>query len=81
VAVASPIGSYILSVRVVGYIYDKESPQGELACTGKHCFMLSFVIMACVCVFGSVVASVLFIRTRKFYRRIIYVRLMSFVEK
>ncbi|KAM0872298.1 hypothetical protein ACQ4PT_038825 [Festuca glaucescens] len=81
VAVASPIGSYILSVRVVGYIYDKESPQGELACTGKHCFTLSFVIMACVCVFGSVVASVLFIRTRKFYRWVIYVRLISFVEK
>ncbi|XP_047081707.1 protein NUCLEAR FUSION DEFECTIVE 4-like [Lolium rigidum] len=81
VAVASPIGSYILSVRLVGYIYDKESPQGELACAGKHCFTLSFMIMACVCVFGSVVASVLFIRTRKFYRRVIYVRLMSFVEK
>ncbi|KAI4992281.1 hypothetical protein ZWY2020_051698 [Hordeum vulgare] len=32
VAVASPVGSYVLSVRVVGFIYDKESPQGELAC-------------------------------------------------
>ncbi|XBI77727.1 hypothetical protein VPH35_087549 [Triticum aestivum] len=81
VAVASPVGSYILSVCVVGFIYDKESPQGELACAGKHCFALSFMIMACVCVFGSAVAFVLFVRTRKFYRRVIYARLLSFVDK
>ncbi|CAM0913406.1 unnamed protein product [Alopecurus aequalis] len=81
VAVASPVGSYILSVRVIGYIYDNETPRGELACIGKHCFALSFMIMTCVCVFGSAVALVLFIRTRKFYRQVIYARLMPFVEK
>ncbi|OEL33272.1 hypothetical protein BAE44_0005710 [Dichanthelium oligosanthes] len=32
VAVASPVGSYILSVRVVGYIYDMESPPDEHNC-------------------------------------------------
>lgn len=82
VAVASPVGSYILSVRVVGYIYDRESTiQGKLACAGKHCFALSFVIMACVCIFGSAVAFMLFIRTRKFYSRVVYARLQCFVEK
>jgi len=81
VAVASPVGSYILSVRVVGYIYDMESPRDEHACHGKHCFALSFMIMACVCLFGSAVAFVLYIRTRKFYRQVVYARLQSFLEK
>ncbi|CAN6348695.1 unnamed protein product, partial [Urochloa humidicola] len=81
VAVASPVGSYILSVRVVGHIYDMESSPDEHGCQGKHCFALSFVIMACVCVFGSAIAFVLFIRTRKFYRRVVYARLQSFLDK
>ncbi|WVZ91523.1 hypothetical protein U9M48_037682 [Paspalum notatum var. saurae] len=81
VAVASPVGSYILSVRVVGYVYDMESAAGEHACIGKRCFALSFMIMAGVCVFGSVAAFVLFIRTRRFYRRVVYARLQSFLDK
>ncbi|CAL4890637.1 unnamed protein product [Urochloa decumbens] len=32
VAVASPVGSYILSVRVVGFIYDMESPPDDHGC-------------------------------------------------
>jgi len=31
--------------------------------------------------FGSAVAFVLFIRTRKFYRQVVYARLKSFLEK
>lgn len=46
ITIASPLGSYFLSVRVVGYIYDKEeSAQGD-KCTGTQCFMASFIIMA-----------------------------------
>lgn len=81
VAVASPVGSYILSVRIVGYIYDIESPPDEHSCVGKQCFALSFMIMAGVCMFGSAVAFVLFIRTRTFYRRVVYARLQSFLDK
>ena len=80
VAVASPVGSCILSVRIVGYIYDIESPPDEHSCVGKQCFALSFMIMAGVCMFGSAAAFVLFIRTRKFYRRVIYARLQSFLD-
>uniref|UniRef100_A0A0D9Y1V5 Uncharacterized protein n=1 Tax=Leersia perrieri TaxID=77586 RepID=A0A0D9Y1V5_9ORYZ len=79
VAVASPVGSYILSVRLVGFIYDMESPPGKHSCSGNHCFALSFIVMACVCVFGSAVAFVLFVRTRKFYKRVVYARLQSFL--
>ncbi|KAK0587670.1 hypothetical protein LWI29_026666 [Acer saccharum] len=39
-AIASPIGSYIFSVRIVGYLYDKAAAaSGEKnSCSGTHCF-------------------------------------------
>lgn len=79
IAIASPVGSYILSVRVVGYIYDMEASKssGTLECLGQHCFMLSFVIMAFVCIFGSTVALILFYRTRRFYEQVVYVKLQT----
>lgn len=84
VATASPFGSYILSVRVVGYIYDMESSSsssGVQECMGKHCFMLSFLIMASVSLFGFGVALALFYRTRRFYKQVVYARLQtSFVQ-
>ncbi|KAJ4789872.1 Major facilitator superfamily protein [Rhynchospora pubera] len=76
VAIASPTGSYILSVRVVGYVYDMESVDGH-ACMGKHCFALSFGIMSAVCFIGSAVAFWLSFRSRKFYRQVIYARLQN----
>lgn len=76
IATASPIGSYIMSVRVVGYIYDKEasSDSGNI-CTGPHCFLLSFLIMACVSLFGFLVALGLFFRTRRFYKQVVFERI------
>ncbi|XP_068663854.1 protein NUCLEAR FUSION DEFECTIVE 4 [Aristolochia californica] len=79
IAIASPIGSYLLSVRVVGYIYDLEAASaGESTCTGKHCFMLSFLIMASVSLLGFVFALLLFFRTRMFYKQVIFARLQHF---
>ncbi|KAG9446848.1 hypothetical protein H6P81_012976 [Aristolochia fimbriata] len=79
IALASPIGSYLLSVKVVGYIYDIEAASaGESTCTGKHCFMLSFLIMASVSVFGFVIALLLFFRTRMFYKQVVFARLQHF---
>ncbi|RDX75757.1 Protein NUCLEAR FUSION DEFECTIVE 4, partial [Mucuna pruriens] len=46
IAAASPLGSYILSVRIVGYIYDKQADKEDNSCFGKDCFMLSFFILA-----------------------------------
>ncbi|KAF6143232.1 hypothetical protein GIB67_039015 [Kingdonia uniflora] len=74
ISIASPIGSYILSVWLVGSIYDKEaSPDNK--CTGAHCFMLSFLIMACVSLVGFVIALGLFFRTRRFYKQVIFEKL------
>lgn len=75
IAVASPIGSYIMSVRVAGYIYDKEASGHQPTCYGTHCFMLSFIIFAAVSLLGSLVALILFFRTRRFYSMVLLNRL------
>lgn len=79
IAIASPVGSYIFSVRVIGYIYDKEaSREGGNSCSGTHCFMLSFMIMASVAFLGSLVALVLFFRTKTLYDSIVLKRSRQF---
>ncbi|KAK9290352.1 hypothetical protein L1049_008520 [Liquidambar formosana] len=82
--IASPIGSYALNVKVVGYLYDKEALKqmaalglarkvGEdLNCTGERCYRLSLFIITAVTLFGFVVSSILVLRTRKFYTGDIY---------
>ncbi|RAL47631.1 hypothetical protein DM860_011369 [Cuscuta australis] len=68
IAIASPVGSYVLSVRVIGYLYDKEASRGhKSSCFGTRCFMLSYFILASVTLFGFLVALSLFIKTRRFY--------------
>ncbi|KAK1363362.1 protein NUCLEAR FUSION DEFECTIVE 4-like [Heracleum sosnowskyi] len=74
IAIASPIGSYVMSVRIAGYIYDKEA-SGQQTCYGTHCFMLSFFIFAAVSLVGSLVASILFFRTRRFYKMVLLNRI------
>ncbi|KAJ9684701.1 hypothetical protein PVL29_016930 [Vitis rotundifolia] len=83
-AAASPIGSYLLNVRVAGYLYDKEGkremaalgierkPGEDLDCTGVECFKLAFIIITAATLFGSLVSLILVLRTRKFYKGDIY---------
>ncbi|PON93323.1 Major facilitator [Trema orientale] len=73
IAIASPVGSYIFSVKVIGYIYDKEASGNT--CIGTHCFMTSFFIMAAVDCVGCLVAITLFFRTRRFYQLVVLKRL------
>ncbi|PON93316.1 Major facilitator [Trema orientale] len=81
ITIASPVGSYIFSVRVIGYIYDKEASAEGKTCVGKHCFMLSYLIMASATFLGSLVALVLFFRTRSFYNQVIVRRLLHSVRE
>ena len=81
-AAASPLGSYLLSVRVVGYLYDREARKQcaalqnckEITCTGQECFRLSFIIMTVVTFFGALISGILVLRTRQFYRTDIYAK-------
>ncbi|KAM1053555.1 hypothetical protein ACFX13_001095 [Malus domestica] len=83
-ACASPVGLYLLNVRLAGHIYDKEANKQlaakglvrevgeELTCVGGECFKLSFIVIAAVTLFGTFVSLVLVMRTRKFYQSDIY---------
>ncbi|KAL6579968.1 hypothetical protein OROMI_007992 [Orobanche minor] len=74
IAIASPLGSYLLSVRVIGYIYDKEGSGMGGFCSGTHCFMSSFFILASVSFSGFLVSLGLLVRTRRVYAGIIQKR-------
>ncbi|TYH00063.1 hypothetical protein ES288_A10G244600v1 [Gossypium darwinii] len=83
---SSPLGSFVLNVRIVGKLYDKEalkqlaakgmtrSMVKELTCIGKQCYRLSFSILAATNTFGSIVILVLVLRTHKYYGGDIYER-------
>ncbi|KAH7537108.1 hypothetical protein FEM48_Zijuj03G0056900 [Ziziphus jujuba var. spinosa] len=83
-SMASPIGLYLLNVRVTGRFYDKEAMKQlealgkkrkageELNCNGGECFKLSFIIITGVTLFGTIVSLFLVMRTRKYYQSDIY---------
>ncbi|KAF3434054.1 hypothetical protein FNV43_RR25157 [Rhamnella rubrinervis] len=83
-SVASPVGLYLLNVKVTGHLYDKEAMKQlealgqnievgkELNCNGGECYKLSFIIITAVSLFGTLVSLVLVWRTRKFYKSDIY---------
>ncbi|XP_061351161.1 protein NUCLEAR FUSION DEFECTIVE 4-like isoform X2 [Gastrolobium bilobum] len=83
-SIASPIGSYLLSVRVAGYLYDREARRQmaslglkrklgeELNCSGGECYKLAFIIITAVCLCGAFVSLILVVRTRDFYKSDLY---------
>ncbi|KAG6412721.1 hypothetical protein SASPL_125407 [Salvia splendens] len=83
-SVASPIGLYLLNVKLTGHLYDKEALEQlrasgrsrvegeELNCDGAVCFKLAFLVIAAATAFGAVVSLFLVVRTRKFYKSDIY---------
>lgn len=75
IAAASPIGSYILSVRVVGYVYDMHADKEDNSCFGIHCFVTSFLILAGVTFITFLVGLALYFRTRRFYELVVIRRL------
>ena len=81
IAIASPVGSYIFSVRVIGYFYDKEASGEDDSCSGTHCFRLSFFIMASVAFLGFIVAVALFFRTKRFYQLVVLRRLRHALKR
>lgn len=81
---ASPVGTYVLNVRVAGHFYDKVALKQmaakgltrvagkELTCTGVECFKIAFLIITGATLFGCFFSFILVLRTIKFYRGDIY---------
>lgn len=77
ISIASPVGSYFFSVKVIGYLYDRVASEDDHSCYGNHCFRTSFMIMAAMALLGSLVALVLFFRTKKFYAKLVANRILK----
>ncbi|CAJ1968893.1 unnamed protein product [Sphenostylis stenocarpa] len=83
-AVASPVGSYILNVRITGYLYDKEALKQlgmkgltrqngkDLTCLGVQCYKMAFIIITASTLVGCFASFILVLRTRNFYKGDIY---------
>ncbi|GJN10033.1 hypothetical protein PR202_ga28092 [Eleusine coracana subsp. coracana] len=76
-AMASPVGSYVLGVRVAGRLYDAQAArQGGVGgvCLGVECYRRAFLIITAATVFGAAVSVALVRRTWAFYRGDVYAR-------
>uniref|UniRef100_A0A0D9ZEI5 Uncharacterized protein n=1 Tax=Oryza glumipatula TaxID=40148 RepID=A0A0D9ZEI5_9ORYZ len=81
-SVASPVGAYVLNVRVAGYLYDVEAARqhggslagGDKTCLGVQCFRKAFLIITAATVAGALISLVLVWRTRNFYKGDIYAK-------
>ncbi|KAI8563609.1 hypothetical protein RHMOL_Rhmol03G0122700 [Rhododendron molle] len=83
-AMASPIASYVLNVKVAGHLYDREARRqmvasgvakgagNDLNCSGADCFKLAFIIITALTFLGATGSMILVVRTRKFYKSDIY---------
>ncbi|XP_027351517.1 uncharacterized protein LOC113862630 [Abrus precatorius] len=91
-AAASPVGSYILNVKVTGSLYDKEALKQlkvkgltrqagkDLTCVGVQCYRMAFIIITASTLIGCFVSFILVLRTRKFYQSDIYSKFRAELE-
>ncbi|KAM1050869.1 hypothetical protein ACFX1Q_032536 [Malus domestica] len=81
---ASPLGSYLLNVRVTGMLYDREAEKElarlglhrikgqDLTCIGTRCYKLSFTVLTATTLISALASLILLMRTLKFYKSDIY---------
>ena len=75
-SVGNPLGAFLFSALLAGYIYDNETAKQEAigliasgaSCLGPNCFQLTFFILAGVCAAGIILSIVLTLRIKPVYQ-------------
>ncbi|KAL7137817.1 hypothetical protein ABFS83_10G119000 [Erythranthe nasuta] len=68
-SLGNPLGAYLFSGLLAGFLYDSEAAkQHSSTCVGPHCFRLTFVVLAGVCVVGAMLSIVLTVRIVPVYK-------------
>lgn len=60
-----PLGSFVFGY-LAGFLYNEEG-NGDGKCMGMECFRKTFIIWGSLCFLGTLLALILYFRTRKFY--------------
>ncbi|CAM8940086.1 unnamed protein product [Rhodiola kirilowii] len=77
ISLGNPIGAFLFSGLLAGYLYDEEVNKQQhglnllasssSACIGPNCFMLTFLILAGLCVLGTISSIILSVRIKPVY--------------
>ncbi|KAK4420116.1 hypothetical protein Salat_2424500 [Sesamum alatum] len=65
----NPLGAYLFSGLLAGFVYDNEAAkQQSTTCLGPTCFRLTFLVLAGVCIVGTMLSIVLTMRILPVYK-------------
>ncbi|KAI3443921.1 hypothetical protein Pfo_000586 [Paulownia fortunei] len=68
-SLGNPLGAYLFSGLLAGFLYDNEAArQHSATCLGPNCFRLTFIVLAGVCVIGTMLSIVLTMRLIPVYK-------------
>lgn len=68
-SIGNPIGAFLFSGILAGYIYDTEAAKQQVAsCVGPNCFGVTFIVLACLCGLGTILSVILTIRIKPVYQ-------------
>ncbi|XP_059635214.1 protein NUCLEAR FUSION DEFECTIVE 4-like [Cornus florida] len=68
-SLGNPLGAFLFSGLLAGYLYDVEAAkQHAVSCLGPNCFRLTFLALAGLCGFGTILSIILTMRIRPVYQ-------------
>lgn len=68
-SLGNPLGAYLFSGLLAGFLYDNEAAkQHSATCLGPNCFRVTFLILAGVCGIGTMPSIVLTMRIKPVYQ-------------
>ncbi|CAK9134300.1 unnamed protein product [Ilex paraguariensis] len=67
-SIGNPVGAYLFSGLLAGYIYDNEAAKQQAeSCLGPSCFRLTFLVLAGLCGVGAILSIFLTRRIKSVY--------------